>query len=395
MHGRALRVKPMQKAADVIVVGAGVAGCSVAYHLCLLGLRGVLILETLPGAAQGSTAKANGGIRAQWSTAINVRMSMYSIAAFERFREETGGDCGLVQAGYLFATASPEGEAALRRNFQLQQELGVPNRWLTGSEIATLAPYMRSDDLRGGTFSAADGFIDPHGATLGYLQAALRMGAALRTEAEVLEVTRDPDGVAGVRTKDGIIGTRRVVNAAGPHAGVLGALAGTVVPVHPVRRMIACTEAVEGAPAVIPMTIDLETGLLIRREGKGIILAYSDPGDPPGFDASFDPGFIEVVTEKALHRFPFLEEARISPQRCWAGLYPETPDHHAILGESPDLPGFFLAAGFGGHGIMHAPATGRAMAEMIAFGECRFMDVTPLRPQRFAEGDLIVETAVL
>jgi sarcosine oxidase subunit beta len=163
----------------------------------------------------------------------------------------------------------------------------------------------------------------------------------------------------------------------------------------PYKRMLACTEAIGGAPPLIPMTIDFDTGLLIRREGAGILLAYSDPNDPPGFGMDFDPQFLAVVAEKAATRFPFLEEARMSPRRCWAGLYSETPDHHAILGESPDLHGFFLAVGFGGHGIMHAPATGRALAEMIVHRECRFMDVTALRPQRFQEGDLIVETTVL
>jgi sarcosine oxidase subunit beta len=379
----------------VVIVGAGVTGCSVAWHLARLGVRDVVLLEQLPAAGQGSTSKANGGIRAQFSTAIHVALSLYSIAAFERFAEETGGDCGLVQAGYLFMTATEAGERALSANFELQQRLGVPNRWLDRDGIAAIAPYVRSDDLRAGTFSQQDGFIDPHGSTLGYLKAALGLGVTLHADTEVLEVLRDGVGVAGVRTPRGTIATRRVVNAAGPFAGVLAERAGVRLPLQPVRRMLACTEALAGAPMVIPMTIDLDTGLLIRREGRGILFAYSDPDDPPGFDTTFDPAFVGIVAEKAAVRFPFAAEAQVSLRRCWAGLYPETPDHHAILGECPDLPGFHLAVGFGGHGIMHAPATGRALAEAIALGECRFMDVRPLRPQRFAEGDSIVETAVL
>jgi len=385
----------MRDKADVVIVGAGVVGCSIAYHLCLAGVRDVLLLEKLPAAGQGSTAKANGGIRAQWSTPIHIELSNYSISAYERFNEETGGDCGLVRAGYLFVTADPEREASLRRNLVLQQELGVPARWLTAGGIAGIAPYARCDDLQGGTYSPQDGFIDPHGCTMGYLRAAGRMGAELQTGTEALEITRDGRGVTGVRTSAGLVATRKVVNAAGPHAGVLAERAGAQVPVQPVKRMLACTEAIGGAPPVIPMTIDMDTGLLIRREGQGIVLGHSDPADPPGFDTGFDPGFIEVVSEKALVRFPFLAEAQISPKRCWAGLYPETPDHHAILGPCPDLPGFYLAVGFGGHGLMHAPATGRALAEMIAGGECRFMDVSALRPERISEGDLVTETTVL
>jgi sarcosine oxidase subunit beta len=385
----------VKRSADVVIVGAGVTGCSIAWHLARLGVRDIVLLEQLPAAGQGSTSRANGGIRAQFSTPIHIELSLYSIAAYERFAEEVGGDCGLVQAGYLFMTATEAGERALAANFALQQRLGVPNRWLDRAGIAALAPYVRSDDLRAGTFSAQDGFIDPHGSTLGYLKAALALGASLEADSEALEVTHDARGVSGVRTGRGAIATRCVVNAAGPHAGVLAERAGVAIPLQPVRRMLACTEALEGAPMRIPMTIDLDTGLLIRREGRGILFAYSDPADPPGFDTTFDPGFVAVVAEKAAVRFPFAADAQVSPRRCWAGLYPETPDHHAILGEHPELTGFQLAVGFGGHGIMHAPATGRAIAESIALQGCRFMDVSALRPQRFAEGDLVVETAVL
>ena len=385
----------MESTADVVVVGAGVVGCSIAWHLARLGVRDVVVLEQLPAAGQGSTSKANGGIRAQFSTAIHVAMSQYSIAAYQRFADETGGDCGLVQAGYLFMTATEAGERLLRANFTLQQRMGVPSRWLGRDGIADKAPYVRADDLRAGTFSQQDGFIDPHGSTMGYLGAATALGVRLETDTEVLEVTRDGGAVTGVRTSRGRIATRCVVNAAGPFAGVLARRAGTDLMLQPVRRMLACTDAIDGPPPLIPMTIDLDTGLLIRREGRGILFAYSDPADPPGFDTTFDPAFVGIVAEKAAVRFPFAAEAQVSPRRCWAGLYPETPDHHAILGECPELRGFHLAVGFGGHGIMHAPATGRAIAESIALGGCRFMDIAPLRPQRFAEGDSIVESAVL
>lgn len=385
----------MQRTADVVIVGAGIVGASIAFHLASHGIPDVLIVEkeAIPG--QGSTSKANGGIRAQFSTAINIRFSLYSIEAFERFHEETGGDCGLRQAGYLFMTASPSGETSLRENFLLQQRCGVPNSWLNREEIARLAPYARCDDLRAGTFSAKDGFLDPHGSIQGYLQAAKRLGVNLLTDAEVTSIAHDAEGVNAVETKAGRIFTRCVVNAAGAYAGVVAQRAGIEIPLHPVKRMLACTEEIGLAPPVIPMTIDFDTGLLIRREGRGILLAYSDPEAIPGFDTSFEPGFVETVSEKAIVRFPFLEEARIDLRRCWAGLYPETPDHHAIVGESAQLQGFYQAAGFGGHGLMHAPATGRALAELILYGTCRFMDIAPLRLERFREGHLLQETAVL
>lgn len=222
------------------------------------------------------------------------------------------------------------------------------------------------------------------------------MGAELQTETEVIEVTRDRKGVSGVKTSGGIsIESRKVINAAGPFAGILSDRSGTELPLKPYKRMLACSENTSGAPDMIPMTVDVDTGLLIRREGTGILFAYSDPNDPSSFDMSFEPEFLEVIFSKASFRFPFLSDARINPRRCWAGLYPETPDHHAIIGPTPDLPGFYLAVGFGGHGVMHAPAGGRAMAEIVAHDECRFLDVKAFRPERFLEGDLNVESAVL
>jgi sarcosine oxidase subunit beta len=385
----------MRCTADVVIVGAGIAGASIAFHLASLGIRDVLVIEKEPSPGQGSTSKANGGIRAQFSTAINIQMSLYSISAFERFHDDTGGDCGLRQAGYLFMTATEFGESYLRENFRLQQKLGVPSRWLSREDIAELAPYARNDDLHGGTFSPEDGFLDPHGSTHGYMQAARRLGVELAADTEVTAIVRDTKGVCGVETGSGRIATKCVIDAAGPFAGIVAQRAGVDIPLRPVKRMLACTEEIGGAPPLIPMTIDLDTGLLIRREGRGILFAYSNPDDKPGFDTTFDAGFIEVVSEKAMVRFPFLEEARIALPRCWAGLYPETPDHHAILGKVPELPGFYLAAGFGGHGLMHAPATGRALAELVAFDSCRFMDISPLRLERFREGELILETAVL
>ena len=383
------------KKTDVLIIGAGVVGCSIAYHLCKEGCSKVLVLDKESAAGQGSTAKANGGIRAQWSTPAHIEFSKYSIEAYETFSEETGGDCGLVQAGYLFLTATDLGERSLRKNFALQQAHGVPNRWLAPGEIAELAPFVRSDDLRGGTYSSKDGFIDPHGTTLGYLQAARRLGAEIELDTEVLEITSSARGVSGAKTTAGFIETECVVNAAGPFAGILAQRAGLEIPLSPYKRMLACSNPTEGAPSTIPMTVDIDTGLLIRREGPGILFAYSDPNDPPSFDTKFEPSFIEVVSEKALQRFPFLEQAQIDPRRCWAGLYPETPDHHAIIGGVEEMPGLFLAVGFGGHGIMHAPATGRAVAELITHQQCAAVDIAPFRLERFKEMDLNVETAVL
>ena len=187
-----------------------------------------------------------------------------------------------------------------------------------------------------------------------------------------------------------------VVNAAGPAAGQVAALCGIDLPVAPVRRNLAYVREPGGAGRLIPMCVDLDTGVLVRREvGGGFVVAWSDPDDPPSWDTTVDPRFLEALGMRVGHRFPMLEDLPIDSRQCWAGLYPETPDHHAVIGEVAEAPGFVQCAGFGGHGLMHSPAAGRAVAELITTGSCTSFDLRPLRPARFAEGDLVVETAVL
>jgi sarcosine oxidase, subunit beta len=187
-----------------------------------------------------------------------------------------------------------------------------------------------------------------------------------------------------------------VVNAAGADAARLAALAGVEIPVEPYRRNLACTEPMDGYPNPTPMCVDLDTGVLVRREGGGgFLLAYSDPGDEPTFDTSFAPEFLPAVAARIGHRFPFLEEAAIDERKCWAGLYPETPDHHAIIDATPGHPRLVQCVGFGGHGIMHSLAAGQAVAELILDGRCTTFDLRPLRLRRFEEGDVVVESVVL
>jgi sarcosine oxidase subunit beta len=187
-----------------------------------------------------------------------------------------------------------------------------------------------------------------------------------------------------------------VVNAAGPAAGRVAALCGIDLPVAPVRRNLAYAREPGGPGELIPMCVDLDTGVLIRREvSGGFVIAWSDPDDPPSWDTGVDPRFLEQLASRVGNRFPLLEDLPLDPRQCWAGLYPETPDHHAVVGPAPELPALLHCAGFGGHGVMHAPAAGRAVAELVTLGSCRTFDLRPLRPARFAEGDLIMETAVL
>jgi sarcosine oxidase subunit beta len=293
-------------------------------------------------------------------------------------------------------TADAQTLRQLEKNVRYQKSLGVAVELLTRDEIVSRVPFVKSDDLVGGTFGSRDGFIDPNGLTNAFLTRALAKGARYLNRAEVVDLVRGGAGrrVTAVKTTAGDFVAEFVINCAGPSAILIGRMAGVEVPVQPVRRQIAVTGPTDFLPRVIPMTIDLDTGLLIRRDGDGVSLAYSIPDEPPGFNLKFDPEFIELIAPMMMRRFPVLEPAGFNFSRCWAGCYEVTPDHHAILGES-GVPGFLLCNGFSGHGIMHSLAAGLAMAELIVKGRAESIDIAPLSLRRFAEGKLLHEAAVL
>jgi sarcosine oxidase subunit beta len=388
----------MPETVDVAVVGGGVIGLSVARELRRAGVGRVAVLEREPAVGQGSSARANGGVRAQFTTRVNIEFSAFSIGELERLDRDTGL-LGFHQTGYLLLTGTEAGERSLWTAVELQRSLGVPVEWLDPQDVVERVPFLRPDGLRAGSFHGRDGFLDPHGVVTAMRRDAERLGARIVTGAEVVAIERAPGGGFELATRGGAFRSRWVVNAAGPSAGLVAALLGVDLPVAPVRRNLAFVREPPGQPApagLIPMCVDLDTGVLVRREvSGGFVVAWSDPEDPPSWDTTLDPRFLEALGSRVGHRFPLLEEVPVDARQCWAGLYPETPDHHAVVGDTPQAPGFVQCAGFGGHGVMHAPAAGRAVAELVALGRCATFDLRPLRPSRFAEGDLVVETAVL
>ena len=385
----------MEGRAAVVVVGAGVIGSSVAFQLARMGVGDVVVLEreTLPGA--GSTSKANGGIRAQFTTAVNVAMSLLSMEILDALEEEIGDPPAYRKAGYLFLTDSPAKLAAMERAAGFQRGLGVSVEVLDASEVRRRVPWVAGEGLAGGTFGARDGFIDPGRLCSFFVSKAAAGGVRFAHGREVTGLERR-GGAWAVTTADGSSWTApHVVNAAGAWAGAVARLAGVDLPVEPVRRHIFLTGPVRDLPPVIPMTIDADSGVLVRREGDRILIAYSNPDEPPGFDLSFDPEFVHRFAEPLERRFPPVAAGGIDPRRSWSGLYEVTPDHHAVLGGVPGLSGLLLANGFSGHGVMHAPAAGRLVAEMIVRGRAESADVSPLALDRFARGALIHETMVL
>jgi len=379
---------------DVVIVGGGVIGLSVARELKRDGVERVVVLEREGAVGQRSSSRANGGVRAQFSTSINIAFSLYSIEEFERLASAQGDILQFHQTGYLFVTGSERGEALLRGFLELQHSVGCDAEWLTPPQVLERAPIVRPAGLRGGTWHARDGFLDPHGVVEVMKREARNLGAELRLNSEVRALDRTPGGFV-VTTDRYDLRARFVVNAAGADARHIGGMLDVDVPVRPIRRNLAFARAPDHPAELIPMCVDFDTGVLVRREvGGGYLIAYSNPADEPGWETTVDPRFLDDVAERIGNRFPLVSEVPIDPRHCWAGLYPETEDHHAIVGGGK-VDGFVQCVGFGGHGIMHSPAAGRAVAELIARGECRSFDLHPLRLERFAQGDLTVESAVL
>ena len=229
----------------------------------------------------------------------------------------------------------------------------------------------------------------------GFMLRAADSGARLLRNAEVTAIEQDARGICAVRTQTDRIETRTVINAAGAWAGLVAKLAGLELPVEPLRRMLVPTEPFDKIAHSAPMTVDMATGFHFRPEGLGLLLAWNDPGETPGFKTDFDPAFVEKILTRGVDRVPCLEEAEVNPKRAWAGLYEMTPDHHPILGAVPGIPGLYLANGFSGHGVMHSPATGKIVSDVVLKGSSDLVDTRLLGFERFAEGRLLEETAVL
>jgi len=383
--------------AEVVIVGAGIVGSSIAWHLTQAGCRNVLLVERESHQGKGSTGKSMGGVRAQFATPVNIQMSLYSIPFYASFEERLGLPSEYRPQGYLFVATNPSHLDYLRTNQALQKSLGLTRvQMLSGAEIVAMVPQLRSDDILGGSFCPTDGFVDPYSVMTAFTTRACENGAVLWRSTRVTGIHLQDGRISGVETTRGPVSSPVVVNASGPWAAQTAALVGVDLPVEPLRRMLVPTEPFDGVSHAIPMVVDMTNGFHFRPESLGFLLAWNDPEETPGFKQDFEPSFIEKVLTRAADRVPCFENLAVNPKRAWAGLYEMSPDHHAILGPVPAVPGFFCANGFSGHGAMHAPATGKILSDLILRGTTNVVDkVEVLSPERFAKGALLHETAVL
>ncbi|GAA1234871.1 FAD-binding oxidoreductase [Kitasatospora nipponensis] len=381
MSGRAARpAGVLPGRASVVIIGGGVMGTSIAYHLARAGVRDVVLVER-DQLASGSTSKAAGGVRAQFSDVLNIQLGARSLEAFGRFGEEPGHDIGLRRVGYLFLLSTPEQVASFEAGVRLQNTLGVPSRMLDAAEAQRLSPLISTEGLLAAAFSPDDGHCTPEAVVQGYADAARRHGAVIVRRCAVTGIETKGSDITAVLTSRGRIATSDVICTAGAWSAEVGAMAGVELPVQPLRRQIAVTGAVPGMSSDVPMTIDFDSSFYFHGEGPGVLLGMSDPEETPGFRTTVSDAWLPRLHAAISRRAPALLEAPVTGG--WAGLYETTPDHNALIGEACGPTRFLYATGFSGHGFLQAPAVGEVIRDLY-LGREPFVDVSPLRAERFA-----------
>ena len=367
--------------AEVVVVGGGAIGTSIAFHLAEAGVDTCLLERD--ALSSGSTSRAAGGIRTQFSDPLNIAISLRSVEAFARFGERPGGEIDFEQVGYLFLLDRVEDVELFERNVAVQNELGVPSRMIDLEEAAGLSPLAGLEGVLAATFCHLDGHASPEAVSQGYAAGAREHGATVVTGCAARSIEVDGGAVRGVVTDEGRIETGTVVCAAGVWSPVLVRTAGFDLPVEPIWREVVTTGPVEELPERMPLTVDFTTGFYFHREGPGLLIGLADRNQPPGFDVPTDPDWLEHVSEIAARRAPAFLDLGVA--HGWKGYYEVTPDYNGLVGEAPGLDRLLYATGFSGHGFMQAPAVGEIVRDLVLRRE-PFVDVSPLAVERFAEG---------
>jgi sarcosine oxidase subunit beta len=370
-------------------------GTSVAYHLTRLGIKDIVLIEREHLLGMGSTGRNAGGVRHQFSSEANVKLSIESIELFERFRDEVGYDIDLRQDGYIFLLSNEEDVAHFQNNVDMQRRLGVEVEIITPVDAQRLARGLEVDGVIAATFCARDGIADPNGVTIGFAKAAQKAGAQIYRDTEVTSINTGAERAKSVETSQGLISTSTIVNAAGPYVRDVGRMAGIDLPVLPFRRHIFITEPFppnSNVPLSKVMVIDFETTFYFHREGAGMLFGMSDRDEPSSYNTTVSWEFLEKITRTAIKRLPALEDAGIA--HAWAGLYEMTPDAMPIIGPTP-IEGLYVIGGFSGHGFQHSPAAGRVLAEIIASGRAENFDGSPFSLDRFANDSREFETNVV
>lgn len=389
-----------QQTFDILIIGGGIMGSSIAYHLKKDGFEGtVAIFEKDSTYEFSSTTLSAGGVREQFSTEVNIRISQYSIDFYEKFDEAMAvngekAHAEFRQRGYLFL-ASETNWPLIEKNYHFQKRLGANVNLLSVEEALKIIPHLNPKGLVGASFGRKDGYLDPYGTLQGFIKKARNLGVRYVND-EITGILKDRSQVNGVTTRKGDKYTGAViVNAAGPWAAEVGKMAGVDLPVDPVRRMVFVFQPSEIFNYDLPLVVDV-TGLYFRHEtGKVIMAGKSILDEPPGFNFKVDNAFFNQTMWPILaDRIPVFDRLKLI--KGWSGLYEiNRLDSNALLGEYPGLKGFYMAIGFSGHGFQQAPAVGKAMSELIRLGRYETIDVSPLNYERVISGKLVIEEEVV
>ncbi len=367
--------------AEVVVVGGGVIGTSCAFHLAEAGVGDVVLVER-DRLGSGSTCRAVGGVRSSFTSRANIEIGLRSLEAYSRFPERPGQEIDLRRVGYLYLISDAEDLAAFESGVALQRSLGVQSRIIEPSQAKRLSPLIETDGLLAAAWSPQDGTATPESVVLGYAAGARRHGAVLRTGVTVTGVDVDAGEVTAVRTDAGAISTGTVICAAGAWSARIGAMVGVDLPVTPYRRQVVFTEPILGLPDRLPLTVDFPSTFYFHGEGRGLVLGFSDPDEPPGFNLDYETEeWLPKLFALAERRAPSVLDAGLTGG--WAGLYEITPDHSQIIGEVGEVSRFLYATGFSGHGFLMGPAVGEIIRDLY-LGRPPFLDVSGFDVGRFS-----------
>lgn len=370
--------------ASVVVIGGGVVGVSVAFHLAEAGVKDIVLVER-DELGSGSTSRAAGGVRSLFSDELNVRLGMRSLEAFRDFGRRPGHEIEFKEVGYLFLIAQPDHLRAFEDSIALQNRLGIVSRIVDVSEAQQLSPLIDTVGLVGGAWSPADGYCTPESVVSGYAAAARSYGVAIERHCKVVGIETIRDRIAAVVTHRGAIRTNTIICAAGPWSREVGAMVGVELPVSPLRRQVVVTEAIPNLAREMPMTLDFGSTLYFHPEGPGLLIGMSDPMESPGFNVERSDEWLPRLTEAIAARIPSILDVGL--RSGWAGLYEMTPDSNALLGEASAVSRFLYATGFSGHGFLQAPAVGEVIRDYY-LGRQPFADVSALSAERFGRGEL-------
>ena len=370
---------PLPKTIDAVVIGAGIIGASMAYHLSEAGLK-VLVLEKeeIPGA--GATAAAVGGIRAIFDNELDIRYALETRASMPSFKERFGWDPEYRKHGYLYTARKKPTLEEYRRKAEIGEKHDTGLRMLTPDEVSDVAPVLDMNGVIGGMFGPQDGYCDPYGVMMGFLSAARRNGARISYRTRVTGVNTGGGRITGVTTDRGEVSCATLVNCAGPFARKVAAMAGLDIPARPHRRYVFVTGAFPQLPKTTPLVIDQDNLFYFRPESGVVVMSgmEEEPDEPDDTAVRWERS--EGVAEKALKCVQVFREAGFA--RAWAGMRTITPDCRAILGPTP-VDGFFLACGFSGHGVCQCVPAGRVVAEYITKGRSETLPIEPYFLERF------------